>query len=38
MGYVKTHWHAMLVGAGLLWAAERFLLPRLMGMGGDGNG
>lgn len=34
MGYVGTHWHALLLGAGLWFLTERFILPRFMSQGG----
>lgn len=35
MGYVRTHWHAMLIGAAVLWVGERFVLPQIQNrMGG----
>lgn len=33
MGYVRTHWHSLLIGAAALWVTERFILPRFMGQG-----
>ena len=38
MGYVRTHWHAMLFGAAILYGVQMFVLPRVAGMGSRGEG
>ena len=37
MGYISSHWHALLIGAAGYWAIQRFVLPMVatnLGSGG----
>lgn len=35
MGYIRTHWHAMAIGAAVLYGLQMFVFPRVLGSGTD---
>lgn len=36
MGYIGSHWHALLIGAAGYWALERFVFPMVTTQLGNG--